>query len=128
MPERSQKIDTKVVDSLNFLLFTEDGGLTGFSLPERNILRGRDHGIDTYLEVRARVVGDVDAAALAGSADFSVITSDSAVQAQLAAVYPTVGEVDLWVGEAAPEKSPDDGNDGAAPTFRRVPFPVRGNP
>ncbi len=94
----AQALDAKVVDSLNFLLFTPDGGLTGFSLPERNILRGRDHGLPPYLEVREAVLGDVEAAALAGSADFSVITPDPDLQARLASVYPTLGEVDLWVG------------------------------
>ncbi len=113
----AQALDTKVVDSLNLLLFTEDGGLTGFSLPERNILRGRDHGLDGWLSVRAQVLGDVDAGALAGSADFSAITSDPEVQAALAAVYPTLGDVDLWVGGLAEDAAP-----GAAigPTFQAI--------
>jgi len=103
--ERSQKIDTKVVDSLNFLLFTEDGGLTGFSLPERNILRAYDHGIPGYLDVRAGVLGEADLPA-PSSTDFSIITSDTQVQAQLAAVYDDVGQVDLWVGGLAEDHVP----------------------
>ena len=106
LEERSQAIDTKVVDSLNFFLFTPDGGLSGFSLPERNILRGNDHGIDTWLNVRAQVVGDVDPAALSGSTDFSVISSDPDVQADLAAVYDSVDQVHLWVGGLAEDYVP----------------------
>ncbi|GMG80792.1 hypothetical protein LNKW23_00040 [Paralimibaculum aggregatum] len=113
----AQAIDTKVVDSLNFLLFTPDGGLTGFSLPERNMLRGRDHGIDGYLSVRAQILGDVDAEALAGSTDFSVITADPAVQAELASVYPTLGDVDLWVGGLAEDKAPGA---GIGPTVQAI--------
>lgn len=97
LEERAQKIDSKVVDGLNLFLFTPDGGLTGFSLPERNILRGRDHGIDTYVNVRAALVGDIDPDTL-DPTDFSIITSDLQVQADLASVYDTVFEVDLWVG------------------------------
>lgn len=106
LEERSQAIDTKVVDSLNFFLFTPDGGLSGFSLPERNILRGRDHGLDSYIAVREKVVGDIDAQALVGSPDFSIITSDETVQAELAAVYGTVDQVDLWVGGLAEDYVP----------------------
>lgn len=106
LEERSQAIDTKVVESLNFFLFTEDGGLTGFSLPERNLLRGHDHGIPPYLEVREEVLGDVDASALAASRDFSVITSDPQIQADLAQVYDTLGDVDLWVGGLAEDYAP----------------------
>lgn len=98
LEERSQRIDSKVVDGLNLFLFTEDGGLTGFSLPERNILRGRDHGIDTYINVRDAVLGDIDAADFIGSTDFSIITSDVELQEELASVYGTVDKVDLWVG------------------------------
>ncbi len=114
---RAQALDIKVVDSLNLLLFTEDGGLTGFSLPERNILRGRDHGLDGWLSVRAQVLGDVDAEALAGSTDFSLITADPEVREALAAVYPTLGDVDLWVGGLAEDAAP-----GAAigPTFQAI--------
>lgn len=106
LEEKSQNIDAFVVDSLNNLLFTPDGGLTGFSLPERNILRGRDHGLDTYLNVREAVVGDVDAESLQDSTDFSIITSDKELQERFASVYETVGEVDLWSGIIAEDHAP----------------------
>ncbi|MEL6479396.1 MAG: peroxidase family protein [Pseudomonadota bacterium] len=108
LEEKSQKIDSKVVDALNFFLFTPDGGLTGFSLPERNILRGRDHGIDSYINVRDALVGDIDATALIGSTDFSIITADLDVQEALAAVYGTVDQVDLWAGGIAEDYASDD--------------------
>jgi peroxidase len=117
LEERAERLDAKVVDSLNFLLFTPDGGLTGFSLPERNILRGRDHGIEGWLAVREAVVGDLDADALAGSRDFSVITSDPALQEALARVHPTLGNVDLWTGGLAEDHAPGT---TLGPTFRAI--------
>ncbi|MEM8836921.1 MAG: peroxidase family protein, partial [Pseudomonadota bacterium] len=115
--ERAQKIDAKVVDGLNLFLFTPDGGLTGFSLPERNILRGRDHGIDTYVNVRAEVVGDIDPDTL-DPTDFSIITSDVELQAALQAVYGTVDKVDLWVGGIAEDYASSDVTIGV--TFQAI--------
>jgi len=100
----AQALDTKVIDDLNLFLQLADGA-TGFSLPALNIVRGRDHGLESYLEVRAALVGDVDPAAL-DVTDFSVITADPALQADLAAVYGTVDRVDLWVGGLAEDKIP----------------------
>lgn len=101
---KAQALDTQVIDDLNFFLVLGNG-LTGFSLPALNIVRGRDHGLESYINVRAEVVGDVDPAAI-DPTDFSVITSDATVQAQLAAVYDTVADVDLWVGGLAEDKVP----------------------
>jgi len=115
LEERSQKIDAKVVDGLNFFLFTPDGGLTGFSLPERNMLRGQDHGIGSYLEVRSAVLGEAFPALQ--STDFSIITSDPELQAALAGVYPTVGDVDLWVGGLAEDHVPGT---TLGPTFQAI--------
>jgi hypothetical protein len=92
----AQALDGKIIDDLNFFLRAPDG-VTGFSLAALNILRGRDHGLSPYLEVRAALLGDLDPAAVAPG-DFSVITADPAVQAELAAVYDSVRDVDLWVG------------------------------
>ncbi|MEM7497594.1 MAG: peroxidase family protein [Pseudomonadota bacterium] len=114
---RAQELDTKVVDSLNFLLFTPDGGLSGFSLPERNVLRGRDHGLPGWLEARDALVGDLDAAALAGSTDFSLITSDAALAEALASLYGTLGAVDLWVGGLAEDRMPGG---ALGPTFNAI--------
>jgi hypothetical protein len=96
MATLAQEVDGKIIDDLNFFLRAPDG-LSGFSLAALNILRGRDHGLDSYLEVRAALIGDVDPAAVDPS-DFSVITQDIGQQAALAAVYDRVQDVDLWVG------------------------------
>lgn len=109
--EKSQSIDAYVVDSLNQLLFTPDG-IVGFSLPERNILRGEDHGLDTYLNVKAQLglLGTITPEALAelsASTDFSSITSDPEIQARLAEVYPTLGDVHLWTGIISEDHLPE---------------------
>lgn len=107
---KAQETDAVVIDDLNFFLQLANG-LTGFSLPALNILRGRDHGLGTYIEVRAQLLGDVDPATVDPD-DFSIITSDTAVQAKLAAAYSSVLEVDLWVGGLA-EDDVADGQLGA---------------
>ncbi|MEM8849766.1 MAG: peroxidase family protein, partial [Pseudomonadota bacterium] len=100
--QSAQDLDTKVVDALNFFLATPDG-VSGFSLPALNLLRSADHGMDSYLNVRAQLLGDVDPAALDPS-DFSIITADTDLQAELASVYGTVHDVDLWVGGLAEDQ------------------------
>lgn len=100
----AQELDGKVIDDLNFFLRAPDG-LTGFSLAALNILRSRDHGIAPYLDVRAALLGDVVLADIDPS-DFSVITSDAQVQADLAQVYDSVFDVDLWVGGLVEDSAP----------------------
>ncbi|MEM9128134.1 MAG: peroxidase family protein [Pseudomonadota bacterium] len=100
----AQQVDTKMIDDLNFFLVTGDG-VSGFSLAALNILRGRDHGLAGYLETRAALLGDIDPMSVAAD-DFSVITSDATLQAQLAQVYDSVHDVDLWVGGLAEDKAP----------------------
>ncbi|MEM6727136.1 MAG: peroxidase family protein [Pseudomonadota bacterium] len=98
----AQELDTKVIDDLNFFLATPDG-LGGFSLPALNLIRGADHGMDSYLEVRAQLLGDVDPET-ADPTDFSIITNDPVLQAELAEAYDTVQQVDLWTGGLAEDK------------------------
>ena len=113
--DRAQEIDAKVIDDLNFFLVLGNGA-TGFSLPALNILRGRDHGLSSYLEVRAELLGDIDLTTVAPD-DFSLITSDPALQADLETVYASVWDVDLWVGGLAEDDLP-----GAqlGPTFSAI--------
>lgn len=106
----AQEVDAVVIDDLNFFL-ENPNGVTGFSLAALNILRGRDHGLDSYINVRAALLGDIATDTL-DPLDFSVITSDAAVQAQLAQVYATVFDVDLWVGGLA-EDAPEGAQLGA---------------
>ncbi|UWQ16613.1 peroxidase family protein [Jannaschia sp. M317] len=100
--QAAEELDTKVVDDLNFFLQTPDG-VSGFSLPALNLMRGADHGMDSYVSVRAQLLGDIDPATL-DPQDFSIVTNDSALQAELAAVYDDVFQVDLWVGGLAEDK------------------------
>lgn len=97
----AQAMDTKVVDDLNLFLFA-NGEMSGFSLPAINIMRGRDHGLGSYLEVREDLLGDVGDVESAG---FDAISSDPAVQAALAGVYDRAADVDLWVGGLAADKA-----------------------
>nr|WP_246414508.1 peroxidase family protein [Yoonia ponticola] len=95
----AQEFDTKVVDDLNFFL-SSPAGVSGFSLVALNLLRGQDHGLQSYVDTRAALLGDIDPDTL-DPLDFSIITSDPAQQAALAEVYDTVHDVDLWVGGLA---------------------------
>ncbi|MEL7152804.1 MAG: peroxidase family protein [Pseudomonadota bacterium] len=98
----AQAFATRVIDDLNFFL-TSSRGVTGFSLPALNILRGRDRRLASWLHTRAAVVGDVDPATVDLN-DFSAITSDAVTQAELRAAYGTIDQVDLWVGGLAEDK------------------------
>lgn len=101
----AQAFDTKVVDGLNLLMPAGPGTFAGFSLPVFNIMRGREHGLSSWLDTRAAVVGDVDPATVDLS-DFSIVTSDTALQAELAGIYGTVDQIDLWVGGLAEDAIP----------------------
>ncbi len=102
--QSAEALDTQVIDDLNFFLQTPDG-MAGFSLPALNLLRGADHGMGSYVDVRAQILGDIDPAML-DPQDFSIITADLELQAELAAVYDDVFQVDLWVGGLAEDPSP----------------------
>ncbi|MDB2407043.1 Hint domain-containing protein [Jannaschia sp.] len=113
--QSAQDLDTKVVDDLNFFLQTPEG-VSGFSLPALNLMRSADHGMGSYVDVRAELLGDIDPEALDPD-DFSIFTSDSTLQAELAAVYDDVHQVDLWVGGLA-----EDAVDGTmmGPLFTHI--------
>lgn len=95
----AQELDTQIVDDLNFFLETPDG-VSGFSLAALNLARGLDHGLESYVETRAALIGDIDPDTL-DPQDFSVFTSDVDVQARLARAYSDVFQVDLWAGGLA---------------------------
>lgn len=98
----AQELDGKLIDDLNFFLRAPDG-LTGFSLAALNILRSRDHGLSPYLEARSALLGDIDPASIDPD-DFSVVSTDPDIQAELASVYASVQDVDLWVGGLVEDK------------------------
>ncbi len=105
----TEELDAQIVDGLRNFLFGPPGA-GGLDLAALNIQRGRDHGLATYNEYRAALVGEA-------ADDFSDITSDPLLQAQLQAVYGTVDKVDLWVGGLA-----EDHVDGAivGPVFHAI--------
>lgn len=96
--DRTQEIDTKVVDDLRNFLFGQPGQ-GGFDLAALNIQRGRDHGLADYNTVRV-------AYGLPRLTSFAQITPDTAVQAALQNAYGTVDKIDLWVGGLAEKHLP----------------------
>jgi hypothetical protein len=96
--QAAQEIDTKIVDDVRNFLFGPPGA-GGFDLAVLNIQRGRDHGICDYNTLRVDM-------GLTAAASFADISSDVAVQAALASVYPDVNSIDPWVGMLAEDHLP----------------------
>jgi len=92
---KGQEVDANIVDDVRNLLFGP--GDSGRDLAVLNILRGRDHGIPTLNNMRADLGLDV-------YTDFSQLTSDPVLAAQLAQSYMSIDNVDLWVGGLAEDK------------------------
>lgn len=88
-----QEIDELVIDDVRNFLFGPPGA-GGFDLAALNIQRGRDHGLPSYNDMRT-------ALGLTPAASFADITSDATVQANLALVYASVDDVDMWIGGLA---------------------------
>lgn len=88
-----QKLDTRVITDLRNMLFGPPGS-GGLDLASLNIQRGRDHGVQSYNDMR-EVMG------LPRKLTFSEITSDSALQTALSETYANVDDIDLWVGGLA---------------------------
>ncbi len=104
-----QELDVFLVDDIRNFLFGAPGS-DGFDLASLNIQRGRDHGLPSYNDARVAI-------GLAPVERFVDVSSDPVVQAQLASVYASVDDIDLWVGGLA-----EDHVRGAmvGPTFRQI--------
>lgn len=89
----AQEIDTHIVEDVRSFLFGPPGS-GGLDLASLNIQRGRDLGVASYNDLR-------EAMGLARAEDFSDITSDSGLAAQLADIYGDVDLVDAWIGGLA---------------------------
>ena len=102
--QTQQDIDNQIVDAVRNFLFGPPGA-GGFDLASLNIQRGRDHGLPDYSTVRAAfsVYG------LSPVSSFAEVTSDAALQAELAALYGTPDNMDLWVGALAEDHLPGSG-------------------
>lgn len=96
--DRSEEVDTQVVDSVRNFLFGPPGA-GGLDLVSLNIQRGRDHGLADYNTTRA-------AYGLPRVTTFAQITSDTTVQQQLEETYGSVDKIDLWVGALAESHMP----------------------
>ena len=107
--DRTQEIDTKVVDDLRNFLFGQPGQ-GGFDLAALNIQRGRDHGLADYNTVRV-------AYGLPRVTSFAEITPDTAVQSALQQAYGTVDRIDLWVAGLAEKHLP---NSSVGQTFTAI--------
>lgn len=95
---RSQMVDTKIVDGVRNFLFGGPG-IGGFDLASLNIQRGRDHGIPSYNDVREEL-------GLERMLSINDITYDPEKRALLKDVYQHVDEIDAWVGGLAEEPMP----------------------
>ena len=82
-----------MIDDVRNFLFGPPGA-GGFDLASLNIQRGRDHGLPGYNQARVDF-------GLEPAAGFADVNPDPLVQANLAAAYETVDDVDLWVGGLA---------------------------
>ena len=105
----SQEVDAKVIDDLRNFLFGPPGA-GGLDLVSLNIQRGRDHGLGSYNQTR-RALG------MRPAFDFGDISTDPAVQADLATAYESVEDVDLWVGLMSEDHVP---NASVGETARRI--------
>lgn len=91
--DRSQEIDSMVIDDLRNFLFGPPGA-GGLDLAALNIQRGRDHGLASYNATRV-------AYGLRPVRTFAEITSNVNLQNALKNAYGTVDRVELWVGGLA---------------------------
>ena len=93
-----QMIDLQVVDDLRNLLFGPPGA-GGLDLASLDIQRGRDHGLADYNTMRTDF-------GLPKVTSFAQISADPLVQAALASVYPSVDDIDSWIGAMAEDHLP----------------------
>jgi Animal haem peroxidase len=86
--EASNALDPHIVEDLRNFLFDPPDGI---DLAAINIERGRDLGLGTLNDTR-------EALGLNPYTSFDQLTTDPELATNLAAVYETVDQVDLWVG------------------------------
>lgn len=94
---KQYETDNKVNSVLRNFLF---GPGMGLDLASLNIQRGRDHGLPDYKSVRQFYTGTC-------ITSFAQITSDTAKQSALQALYGNVNNIDLWIGILAEDQLPN---------------------
>lgn len=90
---KSQDMDPMIVEDVRSFLFGQPGA-GGFDLASLNIQRGRDHGLQSYNDMR-------ESLGLDRKESFEDITSDAVIAAKLAEAYGDVDAIDAWVGGLA---------------------------
>ncbi|MEZ6318838.1 MAG: peroxidase family protein [Phycisphaerales bacterium] len=98
--QEAEELDTQVTGGVRNMLFG-DPGMGGMDLLAANIMRGRDHGIGSFNDVR-------EAFGLARLDGWDELSGDTDLLASLSALYSSVDELDAWVGLVA-----EDHMDGA---------------
>ncbi len=96
--QRSEEIDTLLVDDLRNFLFGPPGA-GGLDLASLNIQRGRDAGVPT-MNALTRPFG------AASVSSFSQLTSDPNLAQALTTLYGSISNVDAWVGGLAQDHAP----------------------
>ena len=98
--QRSEEIDTLIVDDLRNALFGPPGA-GGIDLASLNIQRGRDVGLPSIVAL-TRAFG------IRSVSNFAQLTSDAALSQALATLYGNdVNRLDVWVGGLAQNHEPD---------------------
>lgn len=109
--QTSEKVDNKIVDGLRNRLFGPPGsGAPGLDLASLNIQRGRDHNLPTYNAMR-------EALGMRKIESFDDPIFQDGVGEQLASVYASPDEIDLWVGGLAENPS---GSSMLGETFTKI--------
>ncbi|HRW55201.1 MAG TPA: peroxidase family protein [Phycisphaerae bacterium] len=93
-----QRVDAYLIDDVRNFLFGPPGS-GGFDLASLNIQRGRDHGLPSLNEMRRNM-------GLPAHASFADVSSDATVAANLASVYASAEDIDLWAGGLAEDHAP----------------------
>jgi peroxidase len=93
--------DTKINSVLRNMLFgsPNDPVRFGIDLGSLNIQRGRDHGLPDYNTARRYYTGSK-------ALNFSQITTNTVVAANLQSLYGSVDNIDLWIGILAEDHLP----------------------
>lgn len=97
--ETQQETDAQIINAVrNFLLDDAPRGVR-LDLASLNIQRGRDHGLPSYVEMRALL-------GLPAIDSFDDITSNASLAGAMAGQYGDVSKVDLYVGQLAEDHMP----------------------
>jgi peroxidase len=94
-----QDADARIIPELRNTLFGPVGS-GGMDLAALNIQRGRDHGLADYNTVRASY-------GLPPKTTWADLSSDPLVQADYAATYADINDLDLWTAALSEDHLPD---------------------